>query len=322
MRMYQELEAEFGDPFPPGWTADELMATDFPPIRWAVPGIVAEGLSLLVGAPKLGKSWLGLNIATAIALGGRALGKIPVEQGTALYLALEDPGRRLKDRLRIVLEGADPPPSLHLHPEWPLLHDGGLDLLDRWLTLHPDTRVVVVDVLARIRGRVSERESVYAADYGQMIGLKEAADKHGVAVIVVHHARKAGSTDFLDAVSGTAGLAGAADAVMVLTRSRGASDAVLKVTGRDVEEVEHALRLDVGRWLLLDGPASDYETSESRRKILNAVREAEGLGPKAIALASGVDHEVVKKLVVKMVDANQLDTDGQGHYFPLEGKAS
>ena len=115
-----------------------------------------------------------------------------------------------------------------------------------------------------------------------------------------------------------AGIAGAADSVLVLTRSRGRAQAVLKVTGRDIEEAEYPLDFDshIGTWRLLDGPASDYEVSDERRAILAAVRDAEGLGPKAIAETSGVKHDVVKHLVRKMVDDGLLDTDGQGHYFP------
>ncbi|GIU90434.1 MAG: hypothetical protein KatS3mg010_1533 [Acidimicrobiia bacterium] len=107
------------------------------------------------------------------------------------------------------------------------------------------------------------------------------------------------------------------NAVLVLARSRGAAQAVLKVTGRDVEEAEYALTFDadIASWRMLDGPASDYEVSEQRRRILAAVRESPRLGPKKIAEASGVDYAVVKHLVRRMVDDGALDGDGQGHYF-------
>lgn len=302
--------------FPEGWTASELLDTDFPQPRWAVPGLIAEGLTLLVGAPKLGKSWLALNIACAVASGGHALGRIPVDEGDALYLALEDPGRRLKDRLRIVLDGDPAPKRLHLFPSWPQLHDGGIEMLDAWLDQHPTCRVVVVDVFAKVRGQTSDREDRYSADYRQMTALKELADRHGVAVVVIHHTRKQASEDFMDLVSGTNGLAGASDSIIVLARSRGSADAKLHLTGRDVEEAEHALKLIGGRWTMLEGPASDYETTDQRRRILNVLRNREGLGPKAIAESAGLSHDVVKQLVRKMVNAGELDTDGDGHYFP------
>ena len=65
----------------------------------------------------------------------------------------------------------------------------------------------------------------------------------------------------------------------------------------------------------MDGPASDYQLSDERRAILTAVRDTEGLGPKAIAEVSGVKYGVVKHLVRKMLDDGTLDTDGDGHYF-------
>ena len=85
------------------WTAAELLTVEFPPARFAVPGLIAEGANLLVGSPKLGKSWLALNLGVAIACGGCALGRVPVVAGDVLYLALEDSGRRLQSRLRQIL---------------------------------------------------------------------------------------------------------------------------------------------------------------------------------------------------------------------------
>lgn len=292
--------------FPKIWTADELMGHDFPPIRWAVPGILAEGLNLICGAPKLGKSWFAFNIAVAVALGGRALGKVQVEQGDVLYLAMEDPARRLDSRLEIVLEGASPPSDLHLATEWPMLHDGGIALLDRWLDAHPDCRLVVVDVFAKVRGRTTEKEDRYTADYAQMSYLKELADRHQIAVLVVHHVRKAAAEDFVDTVSGTNGLAGAADTILVLARSRGTADAKLHVTGRDVEEAEHALKLDAGRWTLLDGPATDYDLGDTRRRILSLVRDAGPKTPKQLAVDLDLDHNLAKQTCRRMADDGQL----------------
>lgn len=307
------------DPRRTAWTAAELMATDFPEPRWAVPGLLAEGLNLLAGAPKLGKSWMALNLSVAIASGGHALGRIPVDTGDVLYLALEDNPRRLQRRLTAVL-GDDPAPArLTLAVECEPVPAGGRERIAGWLDTHPDARLVVVDVFTKVRGQTSERANRYEADYLAMSHLKSLADEYEVALLVVHHTRKMASEDFLDAVSGTQGIAGAADAVLVLTRSRGAAGGVLKVTGRDVEEAEHALDFDAhrGTWKLLDGPASDYTLSTERRAIVAAVRDTPGITPKAIADAAGVKYDVVRQLVRKMVDDGQLDTDGGGHYLPV-----
>ena len=295
------------------WTAAQLMAAQFPEPRWAVPGLIAEGATLLAGPPKVGKSWLALGLAVAVASGGRALGKIEVDAGDVLYLALEDPPRRAQQRLGIVLAGDPAPDGLHL---WTAIDDP-VDELDAWCTAHPAARLVVVDVLAKVRPPTGEQTNQYQADYGAVGRLKAIADRHGVALVLVHHVRKAGADDFLDTISGTHGLAGAADTILILSRSRGAADAVLKVTGRDVTEAEHAVKFvaDLGAWQLLDGPARDHELQPARRQILAAVREHDGLTPKKIAEVAGVSHDTVRQLVRKMVDAGDLDTDGAGRYF-------
>lgn len=301
-----------------GWTATDLLAATFPEPRWAVPGLVAEGLSLLVGSPKLGKSWLALNLCLAVASGGHALGQIPLERGEAAYLALEDPPRRLQRRLQSVLQGEPAPAGLFFETAWPTLAHGGAELLSERLERHPGLRLVVVDVLAKIRGSVTDRGSLYSADYAAITSLKDVADRHEVALLLLHHDRKAGSDDFVDVVSGTSGIAGAADAIILMSRARNSAEAKLSVTGRDVEESEYALRFDaqIGTWTMLDGPASDYELTNERRQILEAVRAGEGAGPKAIADVTGLSYGVVKHLVRKMADARQLDSDGDGHYFP------
>lgn len=298
------------------WTADELMRTVFPPTRWAVPGLVAEGVNLLVAPPKAGKSWLALGIAAAIAAGGRALSTIPVEEGDVLYLALEDTGRRLQSRLTSVLAGDTATARLHLATECAALPDGGASRIADWLYTHPDARLVIVDVFTKVRGASNAKSGQYEQDYAAMSALKDLADTYGVAFIVVHHTRKAESTDFIDAVSGTQGLAGAADAILVLARSRGNADAVLKVTGRDIEEAEYALDFDAptGTWKLLDGPASDYELSDTRRRILELLRTDGAMTPKHVADALDIPHETAKKTCRRMSETGQIDTDGSGTY--------
>ncbi len=299
------------------WNAVELLAAEFPEPRWAVPGLVAEGLTLFVGAPKVGKSWAAWNLAVAIACGGIAFGKIPVEAGDVLYLALEDTGRRLQSRLRKVLAGDAPPERLTVSTTCSTLGNGGAEEIGGWLTAHPDARLVIVDVFARIRGRSGPQSSAYESDYGPMSVLKDLADTHGVAILVVHHTRKADAEDFLDVVSGTQGLAGAADCIVVLKRSRGTADGVLHVTGRDVEEAEYALTFsaELGAWQMLDGPAADYSLGDTRQRILRYVRDSRSATPKQVAEALKLDHDLAKQTCYRMSKAGQLDTDGRGTYL-------
>jgi hypothetical protein len=282
--------------------------------------LIAEGANLLVGSPKLGKSWLALNLGVAIACGGRALGRVPVDAGDVLYLALEDSGRRLQSRLRQILCDDPAPERLTLETWCEPLAEGGEDRIEAWLAEKSDARLVIVDVFARVRSHVDNRMNRYDADYAAMSSFKDLSDRWGAPFLVLHHTRKQSAEDYLDTVNGTHGLAGAADAVLALTRSRGSADATLKVTGRDVQEAEYALNFaaDIGAWQILDGLASDYEQSKQRRQIMTTVRDVPGVGPKQIADTTGLSHDVVKHLVRKMVDADQLDTDGSGHYFAVD----
>lgn len=310
------------DPLATAWNAADLMAATFPEPRWAVPGIVAEGVSLFVGPPKVGKSWLSLGLGLCIAAGCPALGTIGVQAGPVLYLALEDTPRRLQSRMGKLLAGRPAPAGLTLATTCPPLPQGGDTAISGWIDRNPDARLVVIDVFAKMRGNGVAGQSAYDADYSAVSRVKRIADHYGIAVVLVHHVRKAGSDDFLESVSGTNGLAGAADATLVLRRARNQADATLSVTGRDVEEAEHALSFEplTGAWTRLDGPASDHTLSDSRAAVLRAVRDQPGITPKALADLLGIAPAAARQTCSRMVTDGQLTTDGTGrHYAPMPG---
>jgi AAA domain len=302
------------------WTAAELMAAEFPEPRWAVPGLIAEGVTLLAGPPKVGKSWLSLGLGLAVASGGRALGRITVDPGPVLYLALEDTPKRLQRRMAAMLAGRPAPDGLHLAISCPPLPDDGDVHIARWIDRNPGARLVGIDVFTKVRGQQTYG-SQYEADYAAIGRAKALADTHGIACVLVHHVRKASSDDFLTEISGTNGLAGAADAVMVLKRARGQADGVLHITGRDVDENEYALHFDAthGAWQLLDGPATDHLLTDTRATILRHVRANPGSKPKQIALATGTDYELTRQTCRRMVADGQLLADAAGRYTTVPG---
>jgi hypothetical protein len=299
------------------------MRMSFPDPRWAIPGIVCEGVSLLAGPPKVGKSWLALNLALDIAAGTPALGSIHVDPGPVLYLALEDTARRLQSRMRTVLAGRDAPPGLTLSIACPPMPAGGDAHIADWLDRHPDARMVVIDVFAKVRGNPPPGVAAYDADYAAMSRIKRVADAYGVAVLLIHHVRKQGSEDFLATVSGTHGLAGAADAVLVLERARAQADGILHITGRDVDETDLAMAFhpDVGSWRVLDGPAEDYQLRDGRAVVMRFLRANPGTRPKVIAEALGLDPATVRQTCRRMVDAGQLRTNSSGQYYPADHPA-
>ncbi|MFJ9416233.1 AAA family ATPase [Streptomyces sp. NPDC101227] len=301
------------------WTADQLMAAEFPEPKWAVPGILAEGVSLLAGPPKVGKSWLSLGLGLSVAAGGKAFDSVPVKGGPVLYLALEDTPRRLQTRMGKLLGGQKAPAGLTLVTECPPFPQGGSDAIAGWLDRNPDARMVVIDVFAKMRGQAPQGVSAYDADYVAVGYAKRIADHYGIAVVLVHHVRKMASEDFLTEVSGTNGIAGAADATLVLKRARGQADGILHVTGRDVNEAEYALSFQEasGAWHLLDGPASDHTVGDTRAAILRHVRANPGARPKDIAEAlPQADGANVRRTCARMASDGQLTKDGSGRYYP------
>ncbi|NKI40209.1 AAA family ATPase [Streptomyces physcomitrii] len=304
------------------WTADQLMAAHFPEPKWAVPGILAEGVSVLAGPPKVGKSWLSLGLGLSVAAGGTAFDSVPVQGGPVLYLALEDTPRRLQTRMGKLLGGQPAPAGLTLVTECPPFPQGGMEAIAQWLERNPDARMVVIDVFAKMRGNAPQGVSAYNADYVAVGYAKRLADHYGVAVVLVHHVRKAGSEDFLTEVSGTNGIAGAADATLVLKRARGQADGILHVTGRDVDEAEYALSFQPasGAWHLLDGPVTDHTVSDTRATILRYVRAHPGAKPKDMAgELPNVDLDTIRRTCNRMADAGQLTKDPGGRYYPDTG---
>lgn len=235
-------------------SAPTLMAKHFEPLKWVVPGIIPEGLTLFAGPPKIGKSWLVLDLVNAVASGGRALGSLQVEQGAVLYLALEDSQRRLQDRLSKLLEGKNASELLDIATidgGFPRLDQGGADWLEAWIDKNPRARLIVADTLAKIRPPLRQG-SIYEQDYRAMEALLKIANERRVAIILVHHTKKGASADVLEEVSGSFGLTGGVDGVVILKRARGRAEATFMVTGRDVLEEEYVLDWNTSRtmWTL------------------------------------------------------------------------
>jgi hypothetical protein len=295
----------------------ELLARDFPEIRWIVDGILPEGLSLLAGSPKMGKSWLVLECSIASASADTCLGGRKTMEGRVLYLALEDNHRRLKDRLTRLLEGGKRPlpEKLHFALEWPRLDQGGCRKLEEWLTQYPDTRLVVIDTLAKVRRKVPGNANLYAEDYAVGAELKQLSDKYRVAIVVVTHVRKTESQDPLEMVSGTLGLVGGMDGILVLKRVRGQDTASLFVTGRDVpDEQDWGLtwNKDTCRWTI-QGRASEVMASDARQKILALLaRERRPLSAREIANLLGRKDDATRRLLPDMVGDGLLHQSREG----------
>jgi len=299
------------------WTDAELMAVQFPEPKWAVPGLLCEGLNMLAGAPKLGKSYMSLGLGAAIANGELALSSIEVERGPVLYCALEDTGRRLQSRRRQMLAaGGRVSPLLTLETAAPTMTAGGEHVIIDYLEENPHARLVIIDTFEKMRGTDPHGVSAYAGDYAAASRFKRIADHYSVPILLIHHVRKQGAEDFQSLVSGTNGLTGAMDGILVLERGRGQADGVLHVTGRDVEEADYAMSFDSvsGAWTKLDGPAADYELSNTRADIVRLLREHGPMKPARIADALQLNANTVRKTCTRMASDGQLKAVPGGIY--------
>jgi hypothetical protein len=304
--------------FTRGISAAALMAKHFEPVNYVVPGLLAEGATLFAGKPKIGKSWMAYDFAIAIASGRPVFGSIPITQGDTLYLALEDSERRLKSRL--LKKGIrNPPERLTLVTEWPDLDNGCIAELEAWADSVERPSLVIVDVLKMVRGVTRSTESLYDADYRALTGLATFARNRGIAVMIVHHVRKMEADDPLESISGTNGLTGAADTVMVLKRDIGTPNCTLYVRGRDVEEAEKAVRFvpDIGTWELL-GDASEVGRTDERQAILETLRsKSNPMTARDISDILGKNYDAIRKTMTRMWNADEIVKTGRGLYHCL-----
>jgi AAA domain len=304
-------------------TGNELRSKVFPPVRWAMPEMLAEGVTLFGGREKMGKSWLALGLCIATATGGYALGKVSVERGESLYISLEDNERRLQDRLKTLTSEDTDLGMFHYADEWLRSDEGGTEQLDVFLTGHPDTRLVVVDTLKKIRPYTSGGRNMYDVDYEAIEPFVGLATQHNVAIVIVHHLNQnPDPADPYDAFSGSSGLTAAVEGILLLTRERGQADAYLTVDGKDIRDrQELALNWDanVCTWTI-QGDAEQYKLSKERQEIRHVVEMAdEPVTPTYVADALGKSYNAVKKTMWEMSRDGQLSSTGNGRYTPVTG---
>jgi RecA-family ATPase len=262
----------------------------------------------------LGKSWLLLHAAHAVASGG-FIGETHCIEGDVLYCSLEDNKRRLKSRMTKLF--ALRPRSARLKfmtRMMPRLADGGLEVLKNWIKSVENPRMIAIDTLAMVRMPNRKDQSAYDADYAAVIGLRDLAHEHGIAVVVVHHVRKMEADDAFDTISGTLGLTGCPDSLVILKRDTAGTQ--LLARGRDIEELEKAVTFnkDSCTWTI-DGDADDIRRSSQQRTILNALREAEeAQTPIQVAANAGMKRENVRFLLGKMCKDGSVRKLARGRY--------
>lgn len=287
-------------------SAAQLETTVFPPLRFVIPDVVPEGVTLLVSRPKLGKSWMVLDAAVAVSAHRFIFGDKRPDPGSVLYLGLEDGLPRLQRRLARLLRGHAGrwPPKLSFLTECPRASQGGLEAIGAWCAGTGDARLVVVDTLARFRDfRASDS---YATDYDCLTGLQQIASTYRIGVLVAHHDRKSGADDVFDTVSGTLGLNGAADTLLILKRDDGG--AVLNIRGRDIDDDNLLLGFDKSscRWSIR-GNAADLRKAVQIDQIRTLLAESASINQ--IIGETGIARRTVYRLKREIEQQNKRSDD-------------
>lgn len=239
----------------------ELASMYFDELVCIVERLLYQGVAILAGPPKLGKSWLVLALCIAISKGQEFLG-FQTKQCGCLYLSLEDSLRRIKDRVNIVLQDDNAIPE-NIYPEikCPTIAEGLTDYLQSQLEMYPDIKFIIIDTLQKvINGNINSYNRM-SEDIGK---LKEFADDNGVCILLIHHSKKSKSRDVFNEIQGSIGINGTVDTMIVLTKSKdNPFDVVFSATGRDIENIEKVIRFNKKKcqWEVI----AEYESLEDKQ---------------------------------------------------------
>ena len=228
-------------------TAEEILSTVFKPKEFIIDGLLTQGLYVLAGAQKVGKSWMAMDICLSIATGVPVLRRETI-QGTALYLCLEDNYQRVQDRLFQM--NAEPIENLHFALAADKIGAGLEEQIEAFKKEHDDLKIVVVDVMQMVRSNV---ESSYGSDYAELIALKQLAYRLGICILLIHHMRKAKDDNPFNMMTGSTGIGGATDGNFALKETKcGSGKAIMYCQGRDIEYTELRMHFDtdVMHWIV------------------------------------------------------------------------
>ena len=293
---------------PKAISADELLSTPLPPVKWIVPGLLPAGLALFAGPSKAGKSWLTLWLCLQIAQGHPVWNR-KIEPRTVLYLSLEDTFNRLQNRLFQLIGGGDAPERLILQTECYSIGQGLEDQIIDFYYKHPDVGLVVIDTLQKVRTS-NQNNGMYASDYKDVGALKALADKYGICILLIHHLRKQGASDPFDQISGSTGLMGATDTIWLMQRKRMSQTANLLLTGRDMDERTLYLREENCIWTLeSEETAEEQELKAVPDYLWKAAEYIESVGT-----WQGTASEFLSAACISDVKPNQF-TYNMAKYF-------
>ena len=292
----------------------DLSKKDIPDIKYIVQGLLPQGVTLLSGDPKVGKSWLAMQMAVGVANGTQILGFFDVTDGASvLHLALEDSEGLFKGRLQKLVDDSSCPGNAYFINSWPTFPKGLSDLR-AYLEEREGVGLVVIDCLESIRDPKTGNATLFSYDYGALKDLRGLAAEFSVAILVIHHTRKMASDNPLHKVSGSQGLTAAADQVMVLEKN-GNGRARLTVTGRAIREETHNLSFDADSctWTFIS-PDEATRPAQSRIKKLMKTHQGRFMGAKEISKELDMGYNNVRALLSTMLKNGSIVKVAKGKY--------
>lgn len=294
------------------WTFQNLYHTSFPPPQFLLPDLLPVGLTILAGRPKIGKSWLAMQIAAAVGTGSTLFGRT-AQQGPVLYLALEDTPGRIKDRGQ--KQGIPETATIIFHMDWaPLSRNGMVDLV---MAAYSGYRLIIIDTFNRT---LDNADPMDTKEMTLLFSeLQRLAGQHNLAILLIDHHRKPGlyNSDLIDDVFGSTAKAGIVDAVWGLYKQRSDISAVLKVTGRDICEQELNLSWDASHclWQIQDAyESTKFEQTQRQKEILAALDDSNSLTLSDVAIKTGQNRSNCLRrlqMLVQNGDIQRSDDEGR-----------
>lgn len=244
-------------------TMNELQSKHLDPIIFYIDGFIPQGLTILCSSPKMGKSWMALDMGLSISRGKTFMG-LNTLQSKVLYLALEDSENRLQSRTNKLLKEQIAPTDFLYAIQCNDLSNGLIEELEEIKQKEPNIKVIIIDTLQKIRGMYKGSNN-YANDYKEMSEIKSFADKYSMAIIVIHHMKKGYESDSFNKVSGTNGITGTADTMITLEKETRASETtILSINGRDVEYNQYIVKFnpEICKWEMISTYEDNKQTQE------------------------------------------------------------
>ena len=279
--------------------AKELSTKKLPKPYIIVKNLLSQGFSIIAGQPKLGKSWLGLDLCYCVCNGYPFL-ELETTKSACLYLALEDSYSRLQDRMEKMFGDKDIPENLHLAIKCEPLNEGLIEELEQKLQEYPDIKLIVIDTLQKVRGSQSKNQSLYDYDYKEIGKLKNFADEHKLCILAIHHLRKMKDpSDPFNNISGSTGITGAADTAIILYKDTFKDLNTKFVTeSRDFESIEKILFFDHYKWNVV-GDFEDFDKGFEKLSyradpIVITINKLLEENPEGIKISS---EELYKKII-------------------------